>query len=134
MKKWTILPVISVNDVPFLSSREEVRVRIDLPFQEVKKTPLSANTMDVYDGFHVFYDEQNRFNAVEVFGDYKIAIRGKTVFPGTITKAKKLLPDLEYDGYGYTSVSQSIGITVNPDNEDRIDGILFGCSNYYQDL
>ena len=84
MKKWIILPTISVNDTPFLSSREEVRSRIDLPFKEVKKSPLSVNTMDVYDGFHVFYDEQNRFNAVEVFGDYKLVIKGKTIFPGTI--------------------------------------------------
>lgn len=131
MKKWIILPTISVNDTPFLSSREEVRSRIDLPFMEVKKSPLSVNTMDVYDGFHVFYDEQNRFNAVEVFGDYKLVIKGKTIFPGTITKAKKLFPDIEYDGYGYTSISQSVGITVDPDDEDRIDGILFGCADYY---
>lgn len=89
--------------------------------------------MDVYDGFHVFYDEQNRLNAVEVFGDYKIALDRKILFPVTITKAKRLLPDLEYDGYGYTSVAQSVGITVNPDNEDRIDGILFGCANYYSE-
>ena len=51
--------------------------------------------------------------------------------PGTISKAKKVIPDLEYDGYGYTSTSQSVGITVNPDNENQIDGILFGCLSYY---
>ena len=71
--------------------------------------------------------------ARKVFGDYKIALDRKKLFPVTITKAKRLLPDLEYDGYGYTSVAQSVGITVNPDNEDRIDGILFGCANYYSE-
>lgn len=131
MKKWTIIPTNSINGIPFLASREEVRDSLGMAYHEIKKSPMAQNTMDVYDGFHVFYDINNQFCAIEFFGDLKLSVGGKTVFPGTISKAKKVIPDLEYDGYGYTSTSQSVGITVNPDNENQIDGILFGCLSYY---
>lgn len=133
MQKWMVIPTISVNGIPFLSSREEVRERLGMAYQEIKKSTMAQNTTDVYDGFHVFYDEENRFCAIEVFGGLKLSISGKTVFPGTISKAKKVLSDLEYDGYGYTSVALSVGITVNPDEENQIDGILFGCKDYYKE-
>ena len=131
MEKWKIIPTVSVNGIAFGESRDVVREIIGHAFQEFKKTPIAKNTTDAYADYHVYYDDQNRFEAIEFFGDVKVYVGRCVVFPGKIGKAQKIFADLVDDGYGYTSQDASVGITLADDNV-TIDGILFGCKDYYK--
>lgn len=89
----------------------------------------SKGTVDVYPSIHMYYSEDNKLEAVELFGkNVGMSINAQLVFPGTLGDAKKILPDLvEYFG-SYVSKSWSIGISVEGEN---IVSVLAGCKNYY---
>lgn len=132
MEKWKIIPGISLNGIAFGETRDQVRVRIGKPYKEFKKTPFAENTTDAYEDYHIYYDKNNLLEAIEFFGDVKVYIGRSVVFPGRITKAQKLFGDLSDEGYGYISLAYSVGITLNSDDETKIEGILFGCEEYYK--
>ena len=132
MEKFVVIPNLSVNGIEFGTSREETRKALGRSFKEFKKSPFSENTTDAYDAFHVFYSVDDKFEAIEFFGNVKVAIGRRVVFPGKVSKIQKLFEDLVDDGEGVTSVNYSIGITVDVDDPAKIDGILFGCKGYYE--
>lgn len=131
MEKWKINPTISVNGIVFGESRDVVRGILGQPFREFKKTPFSKNTTDAYDSYHIYYDNQNRFEAIEFFGDVKVYVGRCVVYPGKKDKLLKVFEDLVDDGYGYTSLNSSVGAVLADDNT-KLDGILFGCKGYYR--
>lgn len=130
MKKWIAVPNEKIGNIVFGMNREEVRALFDNKYTEFKKTPFSENSTDDFGNFHVYYDKNEKCEAVEVFGDIEIEMHGKKIFPETVLTLKELIDDLEDDGYGYTSVSCSIGVTLD-DDSDTISGILFGTKDYY---
>ena len=132
IKKWTIKPLVSIGEVQFHSARREVRELIGLGYTEMKKSVFSKNTMDAYDSFHVFYNEDNEMEAIEFFEGNRLTLNRKTLFPGRISNAQKVIPDLKEDGECYTSVAMSIGLTISPDDPDLIESVLIGCDGYYK--
>lgn len=133
-EKFEVIPQISVNGVFFGTNREETRKAFGAHFKEFKKTSFSKNTTDAYDSFHVFYTSDNKFEAIEFFGNVKVLIGKRLVFPGKVSRIQKLFEDFEDDGEGFTSIKYSIGITIDEDNPLKIDGILFGSEGYYESL
>ena len=131
MKKWEVQPSVSVGGVQFLTHRSEVRKQIGLDYKEMKKSIFSKNTMDAYDTFHVFYGERNEMEAIEFFEGNKLTISGKTLFPGKVSMAQKLIPDLMDNEDCYISTNMSIGITVSSDDPEKIESVLVGCKGYY---
>ena len=99
----------------------------------MKKSAFSKNTMDVYESFHVFYNENDEMEAIELFEGNRLSLDRKTLFPGSIRNAKKLIPDLKENGGSYISASMSFGITVSPDDPDLIESVLVGCKGYYEE-
>lgn len=124
-------PCISVNQVLFGTPRENVRKAFGDNYKEFKKTNASVNTTDAYDLFHIYYDNNNLFEAIEIFGDVDTYVANKKIYPGAIKKVIRICDDMEYDGYGYTSVNNSIGISISGDSKQSIDSILFGKKGYY---
>lgn len=132
MKKFEVKVKKSVNAVEFGCSREVTREVFGKDFREIRKNKFSQNTMDAYDSFHVFFTKDNKFEAIEIFGNIKVVVNGEKVFPGGVNKAIKALPKLERDDYGLIDKNNSIGITLSQDDENEIEAILFGCEGYYE--
>ena len=67
-----VIPFISVNGIEFGTSRDELWKRIGLPKKSFKKTLASVTETDVYDNYHIIYDSNYTFEAIEIFGQVKI--------------------------------------------------------------
>lgn len=128
MDKFVVLPLVGFNDVKFGMSRKVVRDILGLPIREFRKTKYSKTTTDDYGMFHIFYDKNDAFEAVEFFGEVEIRNEDHTVFPKTV----RLLSQLPYafvdEGGSYINEELSIGIYA-PDN--TVESILFGVTGYY---
>jgi hypothetical protein len=124
--KFNITPNVGVNGVLFGAERNKVRSVLGA-YSEFKKSPFSKNTADDFGQCHVFYDSENRFQAIEFFGG-EVYIGDKKIFPATIDQAKNIIPDLTSDDSGFLSVSQSAGIYAPA---EKIESILFGKDGYY---
>ena len=66
MIKMDIVPLISVGKVEFGMPRTEVR-QIFGEFSEFRKSELSKNTADAFSFCHVYYDNNNCCEAIEIF-------------------------------------------------------------------
>lgn len=127
-EKWILNPCESINGIDFGSDREEVRKKLGLEFTEFKKSKYSKNTTDDYGSFHVFYDDNNKMEAIEIFEDIDIFVDDNQIFPAKANDVKAIFEDatIEYDEI--TSVKYSIGGTIEDDN---IVSVLVGCKDYY---
>ncbi len=130
-KCWEVQPKKSVNGILFGTERKRVRELIGGKYTEFKKTDSSSNTTDAYEDFHIYYDEDDLLEAVEIFGNISVTINGNVVFPGEIQNAKTVIQDLEFDNECYISKTESIGIYA-PD--DSMESILVAKEGYYSAL
>lgn len=127
MAIWEVKPTESVGKVRFGSDRKEVREILGNSYQEFKKSRFSKNTTDDYGDFHVFYDVDNKCEAIEIFENIELKIDKMTIFPGTMSIIE-LIGGFDYDGYCYINKEKSIGLSCH---EEKIDSILLGKKNYY---
>lgn len=56
--RFDIVPAVSVNNIPFGASREEVRNALG-EYEEFKKDEDDKVTTDDFDFCHVFYDDED---------------------------------------------------------------------------
>ena len=129
MTKLVAIPLVEVGGVRFGMSREEVR-RIFGAFTEFRKNRFSQNTTDDFGYCHVFYDAENRCEAIEVFPEAEVSIGGKTVIPATMEEIKVAIPTLVEEDGSWLAVELSIGVSSA---DDKVNGILFGKPGYYQE-
>lgn len=123
-----VIPTKSVNGIAFGTDRETVRKTFG-EFREFKKGPFSKNTTDAFKDFHIYYDEDNRFEAIEIYGA-DVVVDNRKLFPGKLSGFLSVFPDLSSEEKGYwTSKTQSVGLTA-PNR--KIEGVLFGKSGYYK--
>ena len=128
---WNVTPLEGFNDIKFGFARADVRRKIEGKYKEYKKNKFSKNTLDDYSDFHLYYDENNTLEAVEVFSNIEILVNKKVIFPGTIDNALDAISELkEIDG-GFISISNSVGIEAQ---EGNIESVLFARKNYYNHL
>ena len=126
--KWAAEPLKSVNGINFGDSRDSVRQKMEKEFSEFNKSKLRNGTTDDFGSCHVYYDKLNKVEAVEVFDDVSVTIKGKKVFPGGISNLKSIASDLEQSGNSYISKELSIGVEMDGDTSKSI---LFGVKDYY---
>ena len=77
----------------------------------------------------VYYNDEGKCEAVEIFNDVEVYIGEKLLFPTTYAVAKNVEKSLKQDDEGMISVDMSIGIYA-PDGE--MESILFGEKGYYE--
>ena len=130
MKTFEVVLNKSINSLEFGVDRKTVRKEFGRKYKEIKKNVFSKSTTDAYDGFHVFYSEDDKLEAIEIFSG-KVLIEGKEIFPGTIDEAKNLIKGLKKSDYGYISKDKSVGITESDLKDGKIEAILLGCEGYY---
>jgi len=124
-----VVPTVKVGEVEFGMSREEVRTLLGKA-TEFYKFEDDTNTTDDFGFCHVFYDQDNKCEAIEIFSEAEVFCNDTLIFPTDLITAQKAISDLEEDDEGLISYSQSIGIYA-PDGE--MESILFGKTGYYNE-
>lgn len=128
MDKWVLKPLESVGDIMFGMKREDVHKLFKEKCTPFKKSKFSKNTTDDYGRFHVFYDVDDKVDAVEIFEGIELILNEDVVFPIGISEIERLLPGIEKEGSSYTHIGKSIGIeTVS----EKVESILAGSKGYY---
>ena len=124
----TITPTRNVGGISFGMDRNNVR-RILPGFQkEFKKSKFSKSSTDDFGYCHVFYNTEDRCNAVEFFEGVELIYNNSNLFELSIDGLKKVFPDLCLEYGSYISRRYSIGIVIN---NNKVESILVGCQNYY---
>lgn len=129
MLKWSATPLEGINGVKFGMPRSEVRKVLGGKYKEFRKSKFSKNTTDDFGICHVFYNPDNKCEAVEVFDECEILVNGEVIFPLDISSVKKRISDLKEDTGSYISKELSIGIYAP---EGKPESILFGEAGYYE--
>ncbi len=124
MKLIKVIPLEEVDGIKFGTDRKIVREKLG-DYSEFKKTPFSDNTTDDFGFCHVYYDDNNEFEAIEIF-DAEVYIGERKVFPVNADELSDIIEDFDEE---LISVSKSIGIYA-PDEEP--ESILFGRKGYYE--
>lgn len=130
-----IVPLISVNGIEFGTSRDELWKKIGKPKKSFKKTSTSNTETDIYENYHIYYDNNYKFNAIEIFGKVAIYYNSEKLpqsYSQILEFLKNKYDDIEEDGNGFISREGSIGVYIEND-DDNIDTILFAKKNYYND-
>ncbi len=130
-----VIPFVSVNGVTFGTLREDVWKAFGAPEESFFKGDDDIQT-DVYSCFHVCYDSEYRFEAIEViYVDEADIYYGGVKVPETYDEALEffsgLYDDTKEDGAGFMTVSGAMGVYV--DEADEYDTILFARKGYYGD-
>jgi hypothetical protein len=129
MFKINAIPLDSINGVKFGMKREMVRTIFGTEFKEFKKSTFSTTTTDDFGFCHVFYNENDECEAVEIFDDVEVYIENRLILPGSIDNIKSIITDFEEDDDSYISRTMSIGIYAP---NQKIESILFGKIGYYE--
>lgn len=129
MEKMIVDPLNSFNGIAFNTAREQVRAELNSEFTEFKKTKFSKNTTDDYKLCHVFYDTNNRLQAIETFGDIPVMLGNIDVFSITEKNLHLIANDFIEEYGSYISKSMSIGITFE---KGIVESALFGVADYYK--
>ena len=129
MIRVTAEPLKKVGHIEFGAPRVAVRQAVGMQLREFRKTPLSGNTTDDFGAFHVYYDEEDRCEAVELFDDVEVEVDGRVVFPVALEVAQRAIPSLVADEDGLISPEASIGIYASG---GTMESILFGAKGYYE--
>ena len=131
MKKLCIVLLKQVNDIHFGMMRSEVRAVLG-DATEFNKTALSSTPTDDYGYCHIFYDENDKCEAIEVFDVAEVYINDKQIFPvdknSALSLLKNFFEDISQDDDGFISCKYAIGIYA-PD--ETMESILIGRENYY---
>lgn len=130
MDKVSVIPLLQVGGVSFGCSRDSVRKAFG-QYKEYRKGSISKNTSDDFGFCHVYYDKENRCEAIEFFSGCKVEVDDTIVFPGDVDKAIKKLGDFEQKCDCFINLRQSIGITAS---DGKMESILFGKKDYYKQL
>jgi len=126
----SVRPLVDVDGIRFGTSRNEVRTILGNGYREFRKSAFSVNTTDDYGRFHVFYDCENRFEAIEIFSPVTVKLNGCKIFPIPLSEAVKEVPSLtKGEGDSLISKTCSIGLYVL---DGEPESILFARGGYYK--
>lgn len=133
MKRIDVIPLIRVNGVKFGMNRSEVRAVLG-EASEFFKTDSCTNTTDDFGYCHVFYDNNDRCEAIEIFDDAEVYINDKLIFPinkeQALNSFRSVFDDFIQDDDGLISYKFSIGIYAP---YESMESILIGKENYYDE-
>ena len=131
-RKIAVVPLKSVGKIQFGMTRDALRQVMEADFTEFQKSKFSKNTSDDYKFLHVFYNEENKCIAIEVFKECEIII-SDTIIPHTTKEFNSWLlhqdSAAEISEFGAVSKKLSIGMSAV---ESQVESILFGMMGYYK--
>jgi hypothetical protein len=138
--KFEIIPKKSAGPIQIGQTRENVRKAANSNVEEFMKTPTSASPTDAFDelGIHVYYDKQDRCEAIELWSESNPTYKGVSLFDMSPKQAiswlRKLDKAIEIDDVGAISRKMGISLYANEgiDNStDKIDSVMVFGEGYY---
>lgn len=133
LRKINIKPMEAVNEIKFGMKRDVIH-SLWGKTNGFKKTPNSNNLTDDYGFCHIYYDENDCFEAIEIFDkELDIYFEDKLLpknYSDILKIFKSKFNDIEEDTNGFISKNASLGVYIEND-DDIIDAILFGKKDYY---
>ena len=125
--KLDVIPHVSVDSVRFGMTRNEVRALWGKA-SEFKKTPEAETTTDDFGFCHVYYDENDCCEAIEIFDDADVWIDGGKVFPLAADEMLEAFPQFEEDEDGPICADKAMAVYA-PDG--KAESILLARRGYF---
>lgn len=126
--KFVFVPNESIGEIMFGIDRNEIKAILNGFRGAFKKNKFSKNTADDFGYCHVYYDVNNKCNAVEFFAPNELLYNDENLFDMNETDLKNVFPDIIEEYGSYISLKYSIGVVFN---DNKIESILVGCKDYY---
>ena len=131
----TLLPYISVNQIRFgMSSQEVINVLKREPIK-FKKDITDKFESEDYDLFIIYYDITGKCEAIEFNIDSNLCIFDIYVFETPYIKLKNIFnnmdPSLETMDDGFISPKYGFSVYLLDESDIYIESIIFFCENYY---
>lgn len=123
-----VIPLVGVGSVRFGMSRRQVRA-IWGDASEFQKTPDSIAATDDYGFCHVYYDEKDCCEAIEVFDDAEVLIDGRKLFPLDADELLERFPEFEADDDGPICCRWAAAVYAP---YGTAESILFGKEGYFE--
>ena len=132
MYKIEFLPYIGAGQIKLDSTRDEIR-KILGAFKEFRKTKFSKNTTDDFSFCHIFYNEQNKVEAIEFFDSTEFLFKDKNLFLLSLNNLKSFFKTNSIDFIENDSGirSDTIGLSIYSPSKEKIETILIYKKNYY---
>ena len=113
-KRFIITPKIKAGNVCLKDSRDEVRQTLG-SFKEFKKNRFSRNTTDDFEICHVYYNIDNKCEAVEFFNESEIIFSEQNLFDLNYSDIQKMFSKLDTNliTNSYEITSKKIGISMS---------------------
>lgn len=127
-EKWEVSPLNSVGKIKFGATREQVHAAVGNPKDSFRKTKSSKSKTENYSSFHVYYNDADTVEAVEIFTELDISIGGKDVFPLDKNSTLNVISGLKESSGSYINKSKAIGVEFS---KNHAKSILFGKKGYY---
>jgi hypothetical protein len=132
VSKFEITPYVGAGSIKFDNSRESVREILG-GFTEFKKSKLSKNTTDNFKFCHVFYNKDNKVEAIEFFAETELLLAGKNLFSMSFNE---LLQFITTNSFSYKeddtgAISNELGIAIYAPGKSIIETILVYKKGYY---
>lgn len=128
MMKFDVVPNKSVGNVIMGMDRDSVRKKLAGFKKEFKKTLFSRRATDDFGYCHVFYNSEDKCNAIEFWGNVKLVYKNTNLFDLKKEELPEYFSDIKEDYGSYISRKYSIGISYDG---NKIESILIGCKGYY---
>lgn len=135
---YKIKPYTSVGEIKFGMDRKVIRDLFKNNYEEFRKSPFSENTTDDFGICHVYYNNQNKCEAVEFFDSANVSFMDMNISNKSYYEVKvffkKIDQDIDINEEGFTSYKYGIGVYApfalnNP--KEIIEGIIVFQKNYY---
>jgi len=132
VSKFEIIPYNKAGNITFQLTRDAVRKLLG-EFKEFKKSKSSKNTTDDFKFCHVFYDKDNKVEAVEFFEGNELVYEGKKLFSMSYNELLQFVKEkrFDYKEDGPGVIIEDIGIAAYAPNRCRIESILVYRRGYY---
>ncbi len=133
-----ITSYVGVGNLKLGMNRKDIRKKFDYEAKEFKKTPISENLTDDFGYCHIYYDKEDKCEAIEFFETAPIIFKGQLLIGEPYSSIKKIFEVIdkivEFDDTGFTSIKYGIGIYA-PFAEDEpnepVESVIIFKSGYY---
>lgn len=130
VSSFELKPYVSVGNIIFGESRETVREK-NGEFREFKKSKFSKNTTDDFSKFHVYYDKDNKVEAVEFFGECSVVFNEVDLFSKTFDELKKIFEDESNEEDESGIIFKKFGFSIYSPEKNKAETILAFKKGYY---
>jgi hypothetical protein len=130
--KFDINPYTNVGEIFFGASRESIR-KVFGTYKEFKKSKASKNTTDDFEFCHIYYDTNNKCEAIEYFPDLELLYKKRNLFEMNFNDFSQFALSnsiaLEENDMGV--LAKEIGIAIYAPEREKIESILVYKKGYY---